>query len=283
MNDNQIKIGLVMKSLRAEFFKEMQQGAECWAAGQGNIQLLSVGTDTQTEIDRQCRLVDELIDKGVDALLVVPIDSRALVPSVIRAVKAGITVANIDIKLDEELLQKEGITIPFIGPDNQGAAAKVGEVLASQLQKGDAVAIIEGLRVADNCQKRTAGFRSVIEQYSLHLVASEAADWETDKAEQAFVPILKANRSLKGVFCGNDAMALGVIKYLKVLGLDGKIKVVGFDNDAASAPLLKDGSLLATIDAFGSQMAVEGMKCILKIMQGEKPQALYDSPYVLIK
>jgi ribose transport system substrate-binding protein len=282
MNNNKIKVGLVMKALRADFFREMQQGAERWAAEQENIELISVGTDTQTEIERQCHLVDELVNKGVDGLLVVPIDSKALIPPVTRAVHAGVIVANIDIKLDEEILKKEGITIPFIGPDNQGAAIKVGRVLACQLQKGDDVAIIEGLRMADNCQKRTAGFRHIIDEFRLHLVASETADWETNKAERIFVSILENNKNLKGVFCDNDAMALGVIKLLKVHGLDKKIKVVGFDNDASSAPFLHDGSLLATIDAFGSEMAVEGIKCILRIMAGEKPEPLYDSPYLLI-
>lgn len=282
MNEKHIKVGLVMKALQADFFREMQQGAEHWAAEQGNIELLSVGTDTQTEIERQCKLVDELVDNGVDALLVVPIDSKALVPSVVRAVRAGITVTNIDIKLDEELLSKEGITIPFIGPDNQRAAEKVGKMLAAQLHPNDDVAIIEGLRVADNCQKRTAGFRQVIEKFGLNLVASEAADWETDKAERIFATIYENNHNIKGVFCDNDAMALGVIRYLKVHGQDKRIKVVGFDNDATSAPLLKDGSLLATIDAFGSQMAVEGIKCILKIQSGEKPQDRYDTPYQVI-
>lgn len=283
MDKKIVKVGLVMKALQADFFREMQQGAEKWAAEQGNIELLSAGTNTQTEIERQCRLVDELIDKGINGLLVVPIDSKAMVPAVVRAVKRGITVVNIDIKLDEELLRKEGISIPFVGPDNEGAAAKVGEVLAAQLDKGDDVAIIEGLRVADNCQKRTAGFRHVTDKYHFHVVASEAADWETDKAEKAFQSILDQHPNIKGVFCGNDAMALGVIRILKEKGLNGKIKVVGFDNDVTSAPLLKEGSLLATIDAFGSQMAVEGIKCILRIMAGEKPQPLYDSPYVVVK
>jgi len=153
MNRKQM-IGLVMKSLQAEFFKEMQKGVLEFARRQKNFELITVGTKTQTEIDRQIQMVDLLISQKVDAIVIVPIDSKALVPMVVKAVKSGINVINIDIKLDEELLRQNNIELTYVGPDNESAAQLVGNVLARKLGKGSKVILIEGLSVAENAQQR---------------------------------------------------------------------------------------------------------------------------------
>lgn len=257
-----------MKSLQADFFKVMQQGAEDYVARTGCCDLTCVGTDTQTEIDRQIELVDELASAGMDAIVVVPIDSKALVAPVARAISKGIKVVNIDIKLDDELLREAGVEVDFVGPDNLSAAYTVGKVLADALAEGDEVILIEGLPVADNAKQRKAGFEKAIAERSLNCVASEPANWETATAAEVFGRLYAAHPGVKAVFCCNDAMALGVIDVLKRDGRrPGEVKIVGFDNDAVMEPLLAEGWMLATIDAFASQMGVEGIKHALHLLE----------------
>lgn len=278
------RVGLVMKSLNADFFKDMQKGAEDFVAASGCCELVAVGTDTQTEIDRQISLVDKLADEGIDAIVVVPIDSRALVAPVARAAVKGITAVNIDIRLDERLLAEAGIDIDFVGPDNYAAALAAGLRLASNVAPGDKVAMIEGLRVADNAHQRKAGFDKAIESCGLQCVASEAADWETDKAADVFARIYAVHPDIKAVFCCNDAMALGVIDVLKKAGrIPGAIKIAGFDNDAVMAPLLAEGWLHTTVDAYGSQMAVEGIRHALSLLSsGLTHSGNHATPFTVI-
>jgi len=158
MNKGKAVIGLVMKSLQAEFFQEMKKGALAFAATRDDFELVTVGTNSQTEIELQIELIDNLIQQKVDALVVVPIDSKALVPVVVKAVKAGIKVINIDIRLDDDLLTQNGIELTYVGPDNATAAKAVGDVLAAKIGKGAKVILIEGLAVAENAQQRKAGF-----------------------------------------------------------------------------------------------------------------------------
>lgn len=146
------KIGLVMKSLQADFFQEMKRGAEAFAVSHPEIELISAGTASQTEIEAQIELVKNFIHERVDALVIVPIDSKALVAPVVKAIKAGIKVVNIDIRLDEDMLHEEGVELTYVGPDNETASRLVGDVLADTLQKGDKVVLIEGLQVAENAQ-----------------------------------------------------------------------------------------------------------------------------------
>lgn len=280
------RVGLVMKSLNADFFKVMKRDAEEYVEKNGCCELISTGTENQTDIEGQIALVERLTNDGVDAIVVVPIDSKALVAPVVKAVRRGIRVVNIDIRLDEDLLKKEGVQVDFVGPDNYDAAKSVGEVLAESLNEGDKVVMIEGLPVADNARQRKAGFDAAIAERKLDCVASEPANWETSTAKEVFTDLYaKYHEGLKGVFCCNDAMALGVIDVLKAKGREpGEIKVVGFDNDDVMAPLLKQHWLLATIDAFGSQMAVEGIKHALELLrEGKDSIGSRATPFELVK
>jgi len=276
-------IGLVMKSLQAEFFQVMKKGALEFAQKQNNFELITVGTSTQTEIDQQIQLIDSLIQQKVDALVIVPIDSKALVPVVAKAIKARIKVINIDIRLDPDLLRQNNVELMFVGPDNETAAYMVGKELAQRLRPSAKVILIEGLKVAENAQQRKKGFLKAIEEHKLNLVASESADWETDKAEKVFERLFALHSDVEGVFCSNDAMALGVIRVLEKNGKSGKIPVVGFDNDPSVQPLLKSGAMIATVDIFGSQMAVRGIEYALKVLEGMENKGVYYTEFKLIK
>ena len=263
-------VGLVMKSLDAEFFQDMKKGAIDYTEKRGDLELIPVGTENQTQIEKQIQLVEEFIKQGVDAIVVIPIDSKALVPPVVKAVKAGIEVVNIDIMLDEDMLKEHDIELVFVGPDNETAAKAVGDVLAKELGKNGKVIIIEGVPAAMNAQQRKQGFLKSINEYGLDLLASGVANWETDQASSAFSSLFQQNPDVQGVMCANDAMALGVLKVLEAEGKAGEIKVIGFDNDDSVGPLINNGKMLATIDCFGSQMAAEGINYAMRALQGEK-------------
>jgi ribose transport system substrate-binding protein len=276
------KIGLVMKSLQADFFKVMKEGAVRYAASLPFLDLVCVGTATQTEITEQINLVNSLINQQVDAIVLVPIDSKALVPPVVEAVRKGIPVINIDIRLDSDLLKQAGVEVAFVGPDNFAAAYEVGKLLSARLQPEDEVAIIEGLAVADNAQQRKSGFIKSIEEKRLRLIASEPADWETAKAIKVFQNLWVQHSDLKAVYCSNDAMALGVLRLMQEK--DQYLPVVGFDNDAVMKDFLSTGRLVATADIFSSQMAVRGIEFALNVLEGKmENRGIHTTPYAIVE
>ena len=276
------KIGLVMKSLQADFFRAMLKGAIAFAESNPSIELICEGTNSQTEVDEQVGIMHKLIAQKVDAIVLVPIDSKALVVPAVKAIEAGIPVVNIDILLDKNMLEEAKINIPFVGPDNLSAAFEVGKLLSHHLKRGDEVALIEGLPVADNARQRKDGFIKAIDEAGLKLVASMPADWETIKAAEVYEKIWQHHPGIKGVFCSNDAMALGV---LDIMQKQNKyLPIVGFDNDESIQPYLKEGKLLATVDIFSSQMAVYGIEYALKMLQGEASDCgIYQTPYKIVE
>lgn len=262
-------IGLVMKSLNNQYFVDMRDGAIKYQQQKANFNLITKGTETETDIDGQASIVDEFISRKVDGIVIAPADSYGLVPVLAKAVKAGIKVVNIDVKLDDTSMKSAGIDLAFVGPDNTVGAKLSGDVLAKAVGQGGKVVILEGNPGADNAAQRKSGFMQSISQYGLVMLDSKTAHWETDEAKTVFDNMLSAHPDIQGVMASNDSMVLGVTSVLEAKGLASKIKVVGFDNIAEVQALIKKGEVLATVDQFAPQQAAYGIDNLMKLLAGQ--------------
>ena len=139
------RIALVMKSLANEFFKTMEDGArKHQQAHAAEYTLIANGIKDEQDVAKQVELVEQMIGQKVDAIVIAPADSKALVGVCQEAIEKGIVVVNIDNRFDAETLAKEKVTIPFAGPDNRKGARMAGEYLKfwGPLMAGYAVASI---------------------------------------------------------------------------------------------------------------------------------------------
>ncbi len=278
-NDNKAavakpKIALVMKSLANEFFITMANGAQKHqAAHTTEYDLIINGIKNETDLSEQVNLVEQMIAQQVNAIVIAPADSKALVTVLKHAREAGILVVNIDNKLDIEVLKEADLQVPFVGPDNRAGARKVGEELAKQLHAGDKVAIIEGIPTAFNGQQRRLGFEDAMKAASVEIVSVQSGRWEMETANNVAAAMLNEHEDLKAILCANDNMALGAVSAIQAAGRTGKVLVVGFDNISAMRPLLDKGIVVATADQHGDQLAVYGIEVALSILKGEAPPA----------
>jgi ribose transport system substrate-binding protein len=268
------RIALVMKSLANEFFKTMQDGATAHQQKHAaEYELISNGIKDEQDVARQVELVEQMIAQQVQAIVIAPADSKALVAVCQRAQAAGIVVINIDNKLDAAVLAERNLRIPFVGPDNRKGARLAGEALAKQLKTGDQVAILEGVPTAFNAQQRKAGFEDAMNAAGMKIVSSQSASWETAKANQITASLLVEKPDLKAILCANDSMALGAVAALKAAGKAGQIRVIGFDHIQAVQQLIKDGQVFATVDQHGDQLAVFGIEYALEILKNKTTPA----------
>ncbi len=264
------KVGLVMKSLANEFFRQMQAGAEEYAAqNTDKFAFAAVGMKDERDFAAQVDAIENFITQQYNVIVLAPADSKAMVTPVKKALEAGIKVINIDVALDAEAKAQAGVELAFFGPDNREGAKMVGMALANDLGSGAKVVILEGNPEADNATERKKGFDDAVAEGGLTVLDSKTAHWETEEANTLMTNFLTQYQDIQGVMAANDSMALGVVKALDATGLSGKIKVVGFDNIPAVQPLIRDGKMLATIDQFGAQMAAMGIDYGLKELAGE--------------
>ena len=267
-------VALIMKSLANEFFLTMENGAkEHHQAHAEEYELRTQGIKNESDVSRQVQLVEQMIASRVDAIVIAPADSKALVGVCKQAMDEGIVVVNIDNKLDDAVLAEKGISVPFVGPDNRKGARIVGECLTDRLESGDPVVIIEGVPSAFNAIQRKLGFEDAIKAIGLTLIASQSGEWELAKANGVVSALITEHPGLKAVLCANDSMALGAVAALKDAGKIDDVIVVGFDNISAVHDLIQDETILATADQHADKLAVFGIEYALEmIREGTVPE-----------
>ncbi|MFN9624699.1 MAG: sugar ABC transporter substrate-binding protein [Planctomycetota bacterium] len=268
MKTEKPKVALVMKSLANEFFSTMADGAKKHQAQDAQkYELIVNGIKDECDLARQSAIVDEMIAAKVQAIVIAPADSKALVPALRRAKQAGVVVVNIDNKLDDEILKAEGLAVPFVGPNNLLGAKVVGDHLAKSLKAGDKVTVLEGIRTSFNGTQRRLGFEQAMKDAGIQIVDSQSANWETNQANTIAASMLNAHPDLKAILAANDSMALGALAAIKSANKTSDVQVVGFDNISAAQEAIREGKMLATADQHGDQLAVYGIEVALKLIE----------------
>jgi ribose transport system substrate-binding protein len=263
-------IALVMKTLTNPFFVEMEKGARK-AEKEFDINLIVKTGAQETSVDQQITIIEELIAQSVDAILIAPADSVQLIPVLKKAQDAGIVIINIDNKLDPQVSEKIGlVNVPFISVDNEQGAYLSAGYISQHVNTPTQAIILEGITTAKNAQDRKNGaLRAFGENKNIQVVASESANWKIDEAYNVSARLFKDHPDVKLVFCANDMMAFGVIQYLQENGKTD-VKVAAYDALAEAMPMLKNGSLQATIDQQAAIQAYTGVQYAIQALKGEQ-------------
>lgn len=281
--DARPRVALIMKSLANEFFVTMAAAAEDHQEQhRDEYQLIVNGIKNESDLAQQVALVDQMIGVGVDAIVIAPADSKALVPALARARQSGIHVVNIDNRLDSDVLAEYDLAIPFIGPDNRKGARAAAMFALAQLPEGANVVILEGVTTAQNAIERRTGFEEAVAASGANLVAKQSAAWDQTKAAEVTAAILVGHPDVRLILAANDNMALGAASAVSFADPDHGIAIVGFDNISAVHPLLEDGRILATVEQYGDQFAVNGIELALDMIGGSSELVDRATPLVVV-
>ncbi|MFL5343983.1 MAG: sugar ABC transporter substrate-binding protein [Hyalangium sp.] len=276
-------IALVMKTLTNPFFVDMERGAKR-AEKELGVTLLVKTASQETSIEQQIQIVEELIQMKVDAIVIAPGDSLRLVPVLKRAQEAGIPIVNIDNRLDPEAMKKQGLAhIPFVSVDNEKAAYESAQFIARSVQKPAQAAIIEGIRSADNSRLRRAGAeRAFKENPHITLVATETANWKIDEGYAVTRQLFSAHPDISLLFCANDMMALGALKFLQESGRQA-VKVASYDALEEAREAVKSGQLAVTVDQQAAEQGYQGVRLARRQLDGESvpEQVLIDTHLIV--
>ena len=280
--EKQITIGVVTKIIDP-FFQNLIDN--CIARGKElGVNIIYSAASNTTAVEEQIAIVQDMISKNVDALIVVPIDSKALVAAAVDANKAGIPIISFDNQFDAKTVADAGLDpIPFVGIDNEDAAYQSASYLVKALNGKGKCAILEGVTGADNATKRAnGGKRAFDEAPDIELVASQAADWDTEKAYAVMSNILQANPDLVGVFSSADPMAYGALKAIEDAGLKGKVIVASFDGNIPAIEMIASGELLCTLDQNAAKIAAKAVDVAMEAINGAKLEAFYMVDPILV-
>ncbi len=267
-----VRVALMMKSRQNPFFARMAEGAEK-AAKRLDVDLQILATDRETDTEKQTSQVETVVAGGVDVILMTPVDSKAIIAPLLQARQRGIQVINLDNRIDLETAQQAGLQLAaFIGPDNVEGARKSAAAMIEKIGGSGEVAMLEGVRGADNAEQRKRGFQKAVDAAGgkVKVVAMDTGEWMTEPAQKKMEAMLTSHPELKGVFAANDMMALGAIQAIKSAGKQGQIVVTAYDNLEVAQQAIREGSLYATVEQHPDRMGELGVESAVKLARGKK-------------
>lgn len=263
-------VALVLKTLNSPFFIEMEEGARAAADSLG-IELVVQAPEREIDVEKQMQIVENLLQRRVDALLLTPSGSREIVPAIVKANAAEIPVVILDTRVDGPALEQAGGRVAtFIGSDNLDGGRISGRFLAERLNGQGRVAVLEGIPGHETGDSRLTGFREALAGYpGIEIVSSQTANWERDQAFNVAQNVLQSHPDLTAIFAANDMMALGAVEAIAAAGRTGQIVVVGFDalDDARLA--IREGRMDATIAQYPREMGRLAVISADRLLRGE--------------
>lgn len=285
--DGNVKVGVVLPTLSNPFYVASKAGYEDAAKTLG-VQVEVVTGAKEDDLEGQLNVFKTLLSKDFNAIVITPINGMNLISGVVEANKKGIPIISSGTKLNEAAAAEAGAKIAAHMSNNfteQGhlAAAYISEKIKASGAPTAKVAIIEGLAGASQGEARRDGAVAAFKEADMNVVSIQTGDWDRQKAYNIATTLLQSNPDLRGIFCANDTMALGVVEALKVVGKKGQVFVTGIDFLDEARSSLKAGELNASV-AMAPYIKGKGtLTLVLKVLQGHDiSEQNYWSPIALI-
>lgn len=251
-------LALVISTLNNPFFVSMKQGAERRAHELGYRLIV---LDSQNDPSKELANVEDLVIRGIDALLINPTDSEAVSSAISIANAAGVPVLTLDRGAEH------GKVDSHIASDNVAGGKLAGDYIAEIAGTGASVAQLEGIAGTSAARDRGEGFLQSVKSNGIKLISSQPADFDRSKGLNVMENILVANPGVQAVFAQNDEMALGALRAIQASGK--KVYLVGFDGTEDGIESVNRGKLDATIAQQPDVIGKVGVETAAKIMKGE--------------
>src|SRR6201996_2268808 len=279
------KIGFSVSTLNNAFFVGLKLGVEKGSKDQG---FDLVQTNANGDAQQQVNDAINLLSQGVNALVLNPIDSKAIIPAVEKANSMGIPVFMLDRGSDG------GKVTSFVASDNVALGATGAKWIADQLKarygspKGNVVDLI-GLVGTTAATDREKGFSDEMAKYpDIKNVARQEGAFDQEKSLNAMTNILQKFPQIDAVFGANDDNTVGAEKAIdnagryKPLGDKDHIMVIGADGTAQALSAIRAGKQDATISQNPIQMAAKSLSFISDYVAKKDVPANYAWPTLLI-
>lgn len=254
----QKQVGLIISTLNNPFFVTLKDGAESQAKKQG-VKLIVL--DSQNDPAKELSNMEDLISRGVDAILINPADSDAVGNAIKMANHSKIPVITLDRGASR------GVVVSHIASDNIAGGKIAGQFIIAKLKGKGMVVELEGIPGTSAARDRGKGFNAAIKGTSLKVVAKQTADFDRTKGLNVMENILQAQPVIDAVFAHNDEMALGALKAIE--GTGRKIIIVGFDATGDAIRSVKAGKMAATVAQQPGFIGSTGIVTAMKVLEGK--------------
>ncbi len=278
-----LTVAVIPKGTIHEFWKTVHAGAEM-AGHEMGVDILWKGSLREDDREAQISVVENIMTRGVDGIVLAPLDDAALRRPVDEAMRNDIPVVVFDSGLQGDNY------VSYVATDNFKAGQLAGEHMAKLLDGNGRVVVLRYAEGSDSTTKREDGFLDAIGDFEgVEIVSSnQYAGVSTASALEAAENILsrfsKADGGLEidGIFCATEPTTLGILRALQVGGYAGKIKFVGFDSSEKMIAALRAGELDGFVVQNPMRIGYLSVKTLVEHLRGQSVARRIDTGSTLI-
>jgi galactofuranose transport system substrate-binding protein len=242
------KVGFSQSEKEANPFRIAEtQSIKDEAAKQGIANLTT--TNANSQFNKQISDVEQMIDSGVQLLVIAPLNSDGWDSVFAKASAKKVPIITIDRKINATGC-KDYLT--FIGSDFAEQGKRAADEMAKALGNKGSVAILLGAPGNNVTTLRTSGFKDEIAKVApgIKIVFEQTGNFAREDGQKVAEQLLQSNSDIKGIYAENDEMALGAIVALKGAGKKaGDVKVVSIDGTKGAVQAIADGWVSAVIES----------------------------------
>ncbi|MBT3482591.1 MAG: substrate-binding domain-containing protein [Opitutales bacterium] len=278
-NSDKIVIAAIPKATGGDFWETVEQGARR-AATELDIELKWEGTVTETEIAEQTKIIENMINLGVDAIALAPLNNQAQRKPVQSAVDNGIPVVVFDSSIDGNAHSS------FVATDNQLGGSLGAQFLSKKIGSEGRVVVFRYVQGTASTAKRADGFIATAKAAGLEIAADPFSESGTLEGSKSVVAntlerfIENGKLSLDGIFAANLTTTLGVSSALDDLrssGIEVDLAFVGFDSSVKLVKEVQTGKIDALIVQSPEKMGYLAVKTAFAVVQGKPVEAHVDT------
>ncbi|HXW51403.1 MAG TPA: substrate-binding domain-containing protein [Candidatus Acidoferrales bacterium] len=258
-------IGVSIQDLQAQFYVAMQKGMKSEATKYGYAIIF---TDANRDQNKQTSQVEDFISRHVSAIVLAPVDSKAVGPAIAEANTANVPVFTADIASTSNV----GKVISHVASDNVQGGKVAADLLGAALGGQGTVAIIDQPEVT-SVQDRVKGFRQELaaKYPKIQIVADQPAGGDRVQANTVMENLLQTYPNLGGVFGINDDSALGALKAVQDAGKLGTVKIVGYDATPEARQAIDAGQMVGDPEQHPDQIGALVIDQIHAYFNGKTP------------
>jgi ribose transport system substrate-binding protein len=271
-----LEIAVIPKGLAHQFWISVKAGAEA-AGKEFGATILWQGPPKETEIAQQINIVQDMITRKVDALVLAACDENALVSVIGQADQAGIPVVMIDSGV------KSDIPKSLVATDNIEGAKMAARTLSELLGAKGEIGLIPFVPGAATSELRERGFKEGLQQFpDMRLVAVNYSQSDVSTGMNITSDMLTAYPNIAGIFATNEPSAIGAAQALRAAGKAGQVKLVAFDATGEQINALQEGVIHALIVQNPFKMGYEGVKAAVSALRGEPVSPRIDTGVTIV-
>ena len=266
------EIGYIVLKLDNDYWITVKEAAEAQAE-KLNVELTFFGGDV---ID-QLAAIDDMISKGVDAVIISAQDSEGIVPGIRRLNEAQIPVIGADI------LPNAGEMIATVQTDPVEGGRLLGEFMLEKKGKNGKLFVMETFTYIEVITNRQQAAVDVLEPEGWTVIRQPVVPYGRDKAKELTETVILGNPDLSAVYAVNDDTALGSQLAVEALGRENEILVIGFDAIDEAVESIDQGRMDASIYQdckLIARWAIE--QCVAYLQDPWTETIVYAIPSVLV-